>query len=395
MILKNPSIPSSWEEYDVNKNFTWSYFEGQVPDNRKYSAFVATQVEFSYGVRSLNETKCTFSFIKEYSNANPYVNKKDSWVVNNEKNDSLLTHEEGHAKIAHIYAQKLENKLKALDLQVFSCSGNDLSSREQSIKNNSQLIVTKISNDVYSMRNFTDLNYDYETDHNKKSIQQERWNHIIYILANDPSQDLANVKLLVPEAPNITTYSVQPRSCGFFDLSDYCTPTFTELLLNIITGLVVGACISAYFYKREQRDREKIDTIIEGLQKTKNKRYKYIMSSLEEYLPDIRVLCENRNENLELYNKNNDNVTKNLLDTNLHFLELDVKHLEFLLNTLSDASYTIQIDRLKVVVDLLKEILDIHKKSYSCKINLKSLFAEIDKLEEVTTNVDGWRNLPT
>ncbi len=395
-IIKNQDIPTYWQKYEVNNPLIWDYFEGSVPINSTYSAYVTTQIEFSYAVRSkLNETKCTFSFITEHSDAIPYVNKKKSWVKSNETNDSSLKHENGHLKIAYIYAQKLKNELNALDLQIFSCSGNDLTQREQNIKNASQLMIEKVWKDVYSMWNFTDTDYDYETNHNKNSIQQERWNHILDVMTNDPSMELTNVKLLVPEKPIITSYSIQTKQCEFFDFSDYCAPTFPELLLNVMIGLVVGITISLYFYKKEQRDRQRIDTIIEGLEKTKNKRYKYIMSSLEEYLPDIRVLCESRNEKLELLSKNtNDSATKSSLVANLHFLESDVKHLEFLLNTQTDVLYPVQTERFKIVIDLLKVILDVHKQSYDYKIHLRSLFAEIDKLEELTTNVKDWRDLP-
>lgn len=104
--------------------------------------------------------------------------KADCWVVENQKSDYLLKHEQGHYDILAISAREFYNAMKNLS----ASSTHEL-----------QKLVTKLQEDTQKNVARVDARYDTQTKHSLDKANQESWDKKIRAEKQKPDGSIANL----------------------------------------------------------------------------------------------------------------------------------------------------------------------------------------------------------
>jgi hypothetical protein len=126
----------------------WEDFKGK-PQESKYSAAanVGVDTEFSYQNLQLKlKIQAVFD-------------KKLSWVKKKDKNDLILSHEQGHFDIAEIFARRLKIEILNADLN------------EKNFQKQLSSLINKNTTELGKQQKL----YDKETNHHINKIEQKKW----------------------------------------------------------------------------------------------------------------------------------------------------------------------------------------------------------------------------
>ena len=140
-------------QWNADRKLTWQDFKGSPKEDSPYSAESSLQI--AYGLKISEEAGVTnYSFTVDC-----YFEKKDSWVKEDKKTESLLKHEQLHFDIAEYFARKLRRAFKKNSFTI-----EDYQSKSTAIFN----------------KNFTEYQsyqtaYDEETRHGSIPVEQEKW----------------------------------------------------------------------------------------------------------------------------------------------------------------------------------------------------------------------------
>jgi hypothetical protein len=104
--------------------------------------------------------------------------KSDCWVVENQKSDYLLKHEQGHYDILGISAREFYNSMKNLSAP----STHEL-----------QKMVTKLQEDTQKNVARVDARYDAQTKHSLDKTAQESWDKKIRAEKQKPNGSIDNL----------------------------------------------------------------------------------------------------------------------------------------------------------------------------------------------------------
>jgi hypothetical protein len=104
--------------------------------------------------------------------------KSDCWVVENQKSDYLLKHEQGHYDILAISAREFYNSMKNLSAP----STHEL-----------QKLVTKLQEDTQRNVARVDARYDTQTKHSLDKTTQESWDKKIRAEKQKPDGSIDNL----------------------------------------------------------------------------------------------------------------------------------------------------------------------------------------------------------
>lgn len=139
--------------WDERNDLTWSDFKMTDKLNVNESALISTGIDVKWNLKGSN-LKIT---------VRSYVNRDKSYVIKGKQSDELLLHERYHFHIAEIYARKLRRELINIKFT----------------KENYKNEITSVFNLNKKERNKYQNLYDKETNHSKKSLEQEYWNEKI------------------------------------------------------------------------------------------------------------------------------------------------------------------------------------------------------------------------
>ncbi len=134
-------------DWDAGRKLTWNDFEAKAQDNSDNVALTSTHINFKFGYGS---SGFTYSITCQFD-------KSRSWVKI--KNNYILAHEQGHFDIAELHARKLK---KALSTYVF---------KEATASSDVNKLYEELMKQYQEMQN----SYDRQTDHSRKTDQQEAW----------------------------------------------------------------------------------------------------------------------------------------------------------------------------------------------------------------------------
>jgi hypothetical protein len=155
----------------------WDDFQGTAPDNPDEDAFIKVELSTDYGkakVQSAKDPCQGWKATAKYPNATvtAKVDKKGSWLVKGQGNDSLLQHEVGHLIIAQIGAQRATQKFRML---MGNGSGDTQAAAESGAIKDLQDQIQKAFDQALQQTQDQQDAYDNATDHGRNSDQQSEW----------------------------------------------------------------------------------------------------------------------------------------------------------------------------------------------------------------------------
>lgn len=360
---------SHWKIYDTNDPLVWEDFIGPIPENPQNDAFTVSYIQYDYKTRIVEDENCAFQMLPNSGKVYAYMSKNMSWSIPEKQTKSLLDHEQGHFDIAKIYASRLENKFKKLEANRTYCDPSDSKSKESIAAIRFNSLMGEITNQIFTMRNFTDHYYDLETKNGTLSYQQERWDKILSLMLMNPDIDLYEARSFYP-TPTQIIIDESKGNCPFFSFDDSCNVTNTTwLIIEILTGFIIGGILSVVFYKMEKRDRADIDAIIEYLGDKEEKRLDFAktricneLDHLELKLKQAHTTIHTYEETLEEKDLDEDEIVAGQwvdvqnLEVDINSLTKNLQFLSTISNGVLDFEYVEEIQDLIVLVQNRKLI---------------------------------------
>ena len=120
-------------------------------------------------VGAIAETSCGIEFrfkytpMEKYISIMAYCNKSENWVLNENLNDYILSHEQGHFDIEEINARELRKKISN-----FTFQKSNYQKKLDTMITNQRLLAEK-----------DQIEYDRITDHSQASVRQAEYNELI------------------------------------------------------------------------------------------------------------------------------------------------------------------------------------------------------------------------
>ena len=138
--------------YADQPKLNWDSFKGPVPVNTPYAASVNTGVSLQWSY-STGDGKIDLDYDVE-----AYAQPNFSWVVEKEKDEELLAHEQLHFDITEIHARMLRKRIAEYEFG-------------RNIRKPMQRMLGEIKFEREKMQN----EYDQQTAHSKNTEQQKIW----------------------------------------------------------------------------------------------------------------------------------------------------------------------------------------------------------------------------
>jgi Bacterial protein of unknown function (DUF922) len=161
---------------NFNKTIAWTDFtEKTVSPIKNRSAFTQAKWPFSFDFDKNVDGKYTAKNVK----VTVGMDTVKSWVVKDDKSDSLLNHEQGHYNITALGARDFLNGV--LDLE--ADSSKELQKAINDLQSSTQATINSV-NSIY------DDDPNCGTDHGSKSDKQSQWDLRIKNAMNDPKGTL-------------------------------------------------------------------------------------------------------------------------------------------------------------------------------------------------------------
>lgn len=138
---------------------TWDFFKNDRPANAEFQAFLSYNIKYGGRMRpgKGNLMEVQLEVKSSVDTARSYFN----FDLKN-KDDSLLKHEQGHADITVLHALQLTKRFSET---IF-------------YKNNYQLIIKQIYDEVIVQMNNQQVQYDEETNHGMNNPMQAKWDSL-------------------------------------------------------------------------------------------------------------------------------------------------------------------------------------------------------------------------
>ena len=162
------------------RTLKWSDFR-EISDRPSWANEVA-QIDTGASITSLKVSKSKSGSPHTILDATITVtmNRNNSWVVRDQKSDSLLKHEQGHYNLQAIAAWDLKNGL----LNLSANSASELSSQKKSLLSTIQSKLENVKD-----------RYEAQTQHGKLFGAQATWSNRISEIMNTDSLTLDNLPL--------------------------------------------------------------------------------------------------------------------------------------------------------------------------------------------------------
>jgi len=139
--------------WDKTRKLDWTDFRGPIPADAGDMTAAATYcgIGFETNVVTNNAKPKIFVYNTFYPT--------QSWVRSDEKNESVLIHEQGHFDLCELYTRKLRQKLETVSLNVHN------------MKSALQRVYDEVNNE-YEHRQDA---YEAETEHGVNDAQEQKW----------------------------------------------------------------------------------------------------------------------------------------------------------------------------------------------------------------------------
>ncbi len=134
-------------DWEAGRKLTWNDFEAKAQGNSDNVALTSTHINFKFGYGS---SGFTYSITCQFD-------KSRSWVKI--KSNYILGHEQGHFDIAELHARKLKKALSSYEFKQATASAD----------------INKIYEELMKQHEEMQNLYDQQTDHSRKTDQQEAW----------------------------------------------------------------------------------------------------------------------------------------------------------------------------------------------------------------------------
>jgi len=151
----------------------WAFFRNDKPADREHEAMVFYNINYKYTPSGGTKDSLLFKF-----DVTLQMDSVRSYFLSTKrfKNTQLLAHEQGHADIAYVYANRLKSEFYNTKYAIGT------------YKDQINMIFTKVYED---MKNENVL-YDLETNHSRNAAEQVRWYKKI--------QDMIGIEISSPQA---------------------------------------------------------------------------------------------------------------------------------------------------------------------------------------------------
>jgi len=127
------------------------------------------------------------------------------------------------------------------------------------------------------------------------------------------------------------------------------------MIIELTIAGVVAIGLSIFFYRRQEKERKRIDSIIIEQEKSKKNRREFSISFIRSTLPEFEFLINNREELKKKLLKNIRDVIVDMdLRDNLDLLETEINNLKFQVTISADVlepHYVEEIRHFIVTVD--------------------------------------------
>lgn len=161
------------------KTIAWTDFTEKTvcPVNPYHSAFTKAKWPFSYDYDKNLDGKYTVS--SKSLKVTVGMDTASSWVMKDDKSDSLLNHEQGHYNITALGARDFMNGVLALETD----TPKELAKAITDLANSTQ-------SEINSVNSMYDDDPNCGTDHGSKADKQAQWDLRIKHAMNDPKGTL-------------------------------------------------------------------------------------------------------------------------------------------------------------------------------------------------------------
>ena len=149
--------------------------------------------------------------------------------------------------------------------------------------------------------------------------------------------------------------------------------------LSIAGAVAIG--LSIFFYRRQEKERKRIDSIIIEQDKSKKTRQDFSINVIRSYLPDIEYLineCEQKKKEL-LENLKQGRPISNILADNLEFLKNDLKNLKFQVSISADVLEPHHVEEMRHLIETIEEYSKFDL-DFDAKPNVAGIIANIKSI---------------
>lgn len=159
-ILYRTDNPESYEKevtWNKSRRLSWNDFRGAIPADAGDITAAATYCGIGFETNVVSDNAKPKIFV--YNTFYP----SQSWVRPDEKNESVLIHEQGHFDLCELYTRKLRQKLDAVNINA----------------HNMKNILQRVYNEVNAEYENRQEAYEEETQHGVDDAQEQKWTSVI------------------------------------------------------------------------------------------------------------------------------------------------------------------------------------------------------------------------
>lgn len=149
--------------------------------------------------------------------------------------------------------------------------------------------------------------------------------------------------------------------------------------LTIAGAVAIG--LSIFFYRRQEKERKRIDSIIIEQEKSKKTRQDFSINVIRSYLSDIEYLINEREQKKKelLENLKQGRPISNILADNLEFLKNNLKNLKFQVSISADVLEPHYVEEMRHLIEIIEEYSKLHL-DFDAKSNVVGIIATVKSI---------------
>ena len=175
MTIVDPDNNTDVMIWSKDYRLTWDDFQRE-PITTKRQAESTVGLRRKIADTEIFEKEDKYFFRLVCDGVSSYFNKKESWVLEKQKNASnqelILKHEQGHFNLMEIYAIQYREEIQKLCQKTFECFGNSQKERKAFSEKKSKKLLNKIEQIIVIKCNNEQLKYDEITNYGQNEPEQ-------------------------------------------------------------------------------------------------------------------------------------------------------------------------------------------------------------------------------
>ena len=164
-------------------------------------------------------------------------------------------------------------------------------------------------------------------------------------------------------------------------MAEWDVLNWQAMIIELTIAGAVAIGLSIFFYRRQEKERKRIDSIIIEQEKSKKTRQDFSINVIRSYLPDIEYLINEREQKKKELLENLDQAhhISDILKNNLERLEYDLKNLKFQVSISADVLKPHYVEEMRYLFEIIEDYnkLDL---DFDAKPNAAGIIANIKSI---------------